>query len=155
MSFRIRALPATEFAALFDLDDEALAARHGRRVVVDCSPGFPCRVSLADAEVGETVLLVNFTHHDVATPYRASHAIFVREGAERATLAQGEVPAALARRLLSFRAFDAKGDMVAAEVADGRDFSDAVRRLFADPGVEFLHAHNAGPGCYACRVDRF
>ncbi|MEO1015408.1 MAG: DUF1203 domain-containing protein [Pseudomonadota bacterium] len=154
MSFQIRALPKDPFEHLFALSDDELAREDARRVIADASPGYPCRVSLQDAAVGETVLLLNFTHHDAATPYRASHAIFVREGAEEARPAPGEIPDALARRVLSVRAFDERGDMIGAEVADGADLATAIERRFDDPHAAFLHVHNAGPGCYAARVDR-
>ena len=111
-------------------------------------------MSLVDASVGETLLLLNYVHHDVASPYRASHAIFVREGASPATPAAGETPEVLARRLLSVRAYDETGDMVAAEVVDGRRAGVAFARLLDDRRTAFLHAHNAAPGCFAARVDR-
>ena len=77
--------------------------------VADPSPGFPCRVSLCDAEPGETVLLVHYEHQPAASPFRASHAVYVRRGAVQAHPAPGEVPEMLRRRLLSVRAFDDAG----------------------------------------------
>lgn len=44
--------------------------------------------------------------------------------------------------------------MVGAEVVNGRGLEAPIRRLFADEGVSYLHIHNAGPGCYNCRVVR-
>ena len=152
--FRISALPLESFAPLFALDDAALATRGMRRVVADEHPGFPCRVSLVDAEPGETVLLLHHLHHDVPSPYRASGPIFVRERAENATPAAGEVPASVRGRLLSFRAYDDSGSLRQAEVAEGRDLEAVVTKLFADPAVRYIHAHNARPGCYSCRIDR-
>jgi len=154
MSFVIRALPAAPFAALFALSDDELRHRLAVRCVVDRSPGFPCRVSLCDAAVGETVLLVHHEHQPASTPYRAGHAIYVREGAVEARPGVGEVPEVLARRLLSVRAFDAAGTMRDADVVDGRALAPVVERLFADERVEYLHLHNAKPGCYAARVER-
>lgn len=153
-TFRISALPAADFAALFALDDEALAARGIRRVVADEKPGFPCRVSLEDAEVGETVLLLHHLHHDVPGPYRASGPIYVREHARMASPEAGVVPASVRARLLSLRAYDASGSLRDCEVAEGRDLEAVVSRLFADPAVGYVHAHNARPGCYSCRIDR-
>lgn len=77
-SFQLIALPSDRFAPLFAQSDEELRRVGARRVVVDEKPGYPCRVSLADAEVGETVLAVPFVHHDVASPYRASGPVFTR-----------------------------------------------------------------------------
>lgn len=71
MSFRIRPLPAAPFRALFDLDDDALTANGARRMVADAPHSAPCRVSLADAEPGERLLLVSHRHLDApASPYR-------------------------------------------------------------------------------------
>jgi hypothetical protein len=153
-SFRITALRAETFAPLFALSDAQLATRGARRVVADEKPGFPCRVSLVDAEVGETLLLLHHVHHDVTGPYRASGPIYVRENAHTAQLAPGEVPALVRDRLLSIRAYDDRGMLRDAEVAEGRELEAVVTRLFADPAVRYLHVHNARPGCYSCRIDR-
>ncbi len=154
MSFQIHALPAAVFAPLFDMSDAARAARNARRVVVDAKPGYPCRVSLADAEIGESVLLVHYEHQPEATPYRASHAVFVREGVEGTRPAPGEVPDVLKSRLLSLRAFNASHEMIAADVMPGEGLADAAEAMFADPAVQYLHIHNAKPGCYAARATR-
>ena len=87
MSFRIQALPMSAFADLFQLSDDALRDRGALRRVVDKKPGFPCRVSLVDAEIGETVLLVHYEHQSARTPFRASHAVYVRENAVQAQCA--------------------------------------------------------------------
>ena len=60
----------------------------------------------------------------------------------------------LRRRLLSLRAFDKKGMLLNADVVDGRDVSPLIERMLENPAVEFLHVHNAKPGCFAARVDR-
>lgn len=153
-SFRLLALPSEPFSTLFRQSDAELEAIGARRMIVDEKPGYPCRVSLADAEVGETVLLVPFTHHDVSSPYRASGPIFVREGATTANPRAGEIPTMFRHRLLSIRGYDADAMMVSAEVVDGTDLEDNILRLFADETVEYLHIHNARPGCYNCRVVR-
>lgn len=154
VAFRISALPWEPFAGLFALSDDELAARGARRVVADSKPGYPCRVSLADAEVGERLLLLPYTHQPADTPYRSSGPIFVRESARQAAPAAGEVPELLRHRLLSVRAYDAAGMMVAAEVTEGRELEAAVSHLFADGTAAYLHVHNAKPGCYNCRIDR-
>ena len=154
MSFRIHALPAAAFEALFGRSDDELAARGVLRRTVDAAPGYPCRVSLADAAVGETVLLLNYEHQSARTPYRASHAIFVREGAVQAHPAPGEVPEALARRLLSVRAFDAGDMMVEADVVDGSVLAPRLAQMLADLAVAYVHLHHARQGCYAAHAVR-
>jgi hypothetical protein len=154
MSFRIRALPAAPFAPLFALSDEALREHRAVRRVVDRTPGFPCRVSLRDAEPGETVLLVHHEHQPADTPYHAGHAIYVREGAVEARPAVDEIPEVLRRRLLSVRAFDAAHMLVDSDVVEGTALAPSIERFFADARVDYLHLHNAKPGCFAARVDR-
>lgn len=153
--FRIHALPADTFRPLFALDDESLRARHARRVTADRTPGFPCRVSLADAEPGESLILVHHLHHDVDSPYRASGPVFVREGAVEAMPAIGEVPLQLRRRLLSVRGYATAGTaMHAMAVVEGEALAETIASMFADPAIDYLHLHNARPGCYAARATR-
>jgi hypothetical protein len=155
MSFVISGLPAESFRPLFGLSDAALAERGVMRRVVDAKPGFPCRVTLEDAEPGETVLLLNYVHQPADTPFRASHAIFVREAEHPTRRVVDEVPAAIrARQHISLRAFDDAGMLVDAEVAPGVALQPVIERLLGRPEVAYLHAHYAGMGCYAARIDR-
>jgi len=154
MNFQVSALPRTLFEALFALDAAQLKERGARRYIADRKPGFPCRVSLADAEPGEVVLLVPFRHQPSDSPYRATGPIFVRESARQSSPGRNEVPEQLRRRLLSLRAYDDDGLMIDSEGADGREVEPAIDRLFANPNARYLHVHFASPGCYACRVDR-
>jgi hypothetical protein len=154
MSFRIRGLPAEEFAGLFALSSGELAA-HGavRRIADRRVPGCPCCVSLTDAQPGEELLLVNYEHHPVPSPYRMRFAVFVRRG-EQTYDAVDEVPEQLRIRTLAVRAFDAEAMLVGWELVEGRDLEAAIERLFADPRAAYLHVHYAGPGCYAARIER-
>ncbi|TPG56122.1 DUF1203 domain-containing protein [Sphingomonas glacialis] len=152
--FVLRGIDPAPFVPLYGLSDAALREHGALRMTVDASPGFPCRVSLEDAVVGESVLLLNYEHLPVDTPYRARHAIFVREGEAQAAYHVDHVPRQLAIRLLSLRAFDAAGMMRDADVVEGRDLVAAIERFFADPAIAYLHAHNAKPGCFAARIDR-
>jgi len=154
MAFAICGISPVPFAGLFGLPDADLAARGVVRVTADAKPGFPCRVTLEDADPGENVLLVNYEHQPAATPYRSSHAIFVREGASEAALFVDEVPDSLAGRLLSVRAFDEAGMMVDADCFEGARLSEAISPMLDDPRIAYLHAHNAKRGCFAARIDR-
>jgi len=154
MDFRIVALPAASFAPLFGLADAALAARGVRRVIADRQPGFPCRVSLRDAAPDETLLLLNYEHLPVPGPYRSSHAIYVREHAVECVPGVNEIPAVLATRLLSVRAFDAAGMMVDAEVSAGVEVAPLIGRYLDDERIMLVHLHNARPGCYAAQAVR-
>jgi hypothetical protein len=153
MNYQLRGLDPAPFQGLFDLDDAALAARGIRRMRSDQPVGFPCRVSLKDAPVGEEVLLLTFTHQDSQSPYRASGPIFVRRGQAPARIVN-ELPPYLTLRPLSVRAYDAADEMVEADVVDGTAAEPLIRRYLARPDVAYLHVHFARRGCFACRIDR-
>ena len=153
-NFRITGLPLTQFEPLFSLDDIELVQKGARRLIVDAKPGFPCRVGLRDADIEERVILLPFLHHNVDSPYRASGPIFVQEKAKEADLAPGQVPEVVRSRVMSVRAYDRDGMMRAAAVTPGTDLESQIDKFFADSRVSYLHLHNAGAGCYSCRVER-
>jgi len=152
--FQIHALEAAQFSPLFGLTDQELAARRAYRTTVDATPGYPCRISLEDAEVGERVILLNYEHQPADNPFRASHAIYVREEAQQAHPCIDEVPQILVSRTLSIRAFDADDWLVDAGLAAGKDVSNAIESSFENPEVAYLHLHNAKLGCYLATVTR-
>jgi hypothetical protein len=151
MPFRIRGLDAAQFSHLFALTDAELAAQGALRRKAD-GPR-PCRISLTDATPGDEVILVNFEHHAVASPYRMRFAIFVRPGEETYD-AVDNVPVQLRRRTLAVRGFDAQGMMTGSELIEGVFLEEAIERQFADASAAYLHLHFAAPGCYAARVER-
>lgn len=154
MPFQIHALAAEPFQHLFALTDDELSAQNMRRVQVDAQPGYPCRVSLRDADIGTSAILLNYTHHDAPTPYQACHAIYVCEGASQARPAKNSIPPVFLARPISLRGFDKTGEMVAADLADGEQVATAIETLFGDRRIAYIHLHNAKPGCYAARADR-
>ena len=154
MTFRITGLPLEIFAPLFGLDDAALAAHGAIRMAVDAKPGFPCRITLEDAEPGDTVLLLNHEHQSAPTPYRSAHAIFVNEAATATQTIVDEVPDILRTRPISLRAFDEGHRMIDADLAEGEMVETVIQRMLANPEVAYLQAHNARRGCYAARVER-
>lgn len=154
MNLRYRGLGIDQFTHLFGQSNEALAIQNARRTIVDEKPGFPCRVTLEDAEPGESVLLLPFEHQPARSPYRAAGPIFVREGDCKTFDRVDTPPPFLAGRLLSVRAYDAEGIMLDADVAEGREVEPLLRRLLANPDTDYLHVHFARRGCFACRVER-
>ena len=151
MGFRITGLPAEDFTHLFALSDADLAAQGGVRKIADgpC----PCRVSLTDATPGDEVILVNYEHHAVQSPYRMRFAIYVREGEETFDSVDA-VPDQLRRRTLAVRGFDGTGMMTGWELIEGIWLEEAIERRFTDRRTQYLHVHFAAPGCYAARVER-
>jgi hypothetical protein len=154
MTYQITGLDPSPFAHLVGLSDEQLAAHGAVRMTANKRPSFPCRVTLDDAEIGETLLLVNHCSHEGNNPYRATHAIFVSEDATKPASYADEIPPALDRRILSLRAFDADGMMTDAAMAQPGEADEVIRRLLADPQVDHIDAHNAIRGCFAARVER-
>jgi Protein of unknown function (DUF1203) len=154
MHFRIRGLPAEQFAPLFSLSDEELAANGAVRRIADArNPGYPCRVSLTDSNPGDELILVNYEHHAVDSPYRMRFAIYVRAGEETFD-AIDAVPDQLRVRTLAVRAFDTGAMMIGHALVDGKELEAAIAHLFANTRAAYLHIHFASPGCYAARVDR-
>jgi hypothetical protein len=151
MHFRIRGLPAEQFAPLFKLSDEELKAQGALRRIAD-GPR-PCRISLTDANPGDELILVNYEHHAVASPYRMRFAVYVRQG-EQTFDALDTVPEQLRKRTLALRAFDADAMMLSFELSEGAKLEEAIARQFADPRAQYLHVHFAAPGCYAACVER-
>ena len=153
-SFRLVGLSADNFTPFFAMSDAELAALGAQRVRADESPGFPCRISLVDAEVGEQLLLLPFEHLSARSPYRASGPVYVRARARRAVLEPGVIPPYVTRRLMSVRAYDAGDMMLAGEVCEGADVHATLERLMGDDAVAYVHLHNARRGCFSCRVER-
>jgi len=154
MTYRITGLDPAPYKPLYGLSDDELAERGIVRMAVT-EPTFPCRVSLTDREIGESVLLLNHVSHDVANPYRATHAIFVTEGAEQAGEYVDEVPPVFQKRVLSLRGFDKDGMMADAILTQPGEADAGIRKLFANPEIETIHAHNATRGCFSAKIERY
>ena len=153
-TFQIIGLPHEPFAAWFALTDAELAARHAMRVIATAKPGYPCRVSLVDAEVGEELLLLPYEHQPANSPYKASGPIFVRRHALQRLLEPGEIPDLVRLRMISLRAYDRDDVMIDADVCDGGEVGARIERLFGNDAVRYIHLHNAKRGCFSCMVRR-
>lgn len=142
------------FNPLFELDDPALQAQGAVKLTVDEYPGFPCRISLEDAPLGEEVLLLPYKHHQTASPYQASGPIFIRKNVQHAKLKTNEVPPILQHRYLSLRCYNHTGFMVDALTCNGDKVKQTMNQLFDNPEIAYIHIHNARPGCYNCMAER-
>ena len=152
MTYRISGLDPSPYKPLFVLSDEQLAGQHAIRMTVTERPGFPCRVSLVDRDIRESVLLLNHVSHDFANPYRASHAIFVADAARAEFI--DVLPPVFAGRVLSLRGFDGDGMMMDALLAQPGEAEAAIRTLFDNPAIDTIHAHNATRGCFSAKIER-
>ena len=154
MSFRFHALDHAQFTHYFAMSPHQLRRHRAALLITDHRPGFPCRVSLEDADIGERVLLLHFEHLPVESPFRASHAIYVREGARTRACTAGEVPKMFRTRQLSLRCFDADAMLVDAHLSEGRDLESMLLEILQQSRVAHVDVHFAKPGCFAARVTR-
>jgi hypothetical protein len=149
MTYQIAGLDPALFA-----DVKGLIANGAIRTIANAPNAFPCRVTLEDAEPGEPLILLNYVSADVDTPFRASHAIYVREGATNAPLYRDAVPGYLNRRTLSLRGFDCAGMLHTAALARPGEADAGIRALLSDCEVSYVDAHNAAYGCFLARAER-
>jgi Protein of unknown function (DUF1203) len=154
MSFQLAGIPFEPFAPLFSLGRSELAELDVQRVIATEQPGYPCRVSLADAEIGEELLLLPYAHQPARSPYKASGPIFVRKAARQCKLDAGVIPDYVRLRQMSVRAYDAAHLMIDAAVCEGKDTAPTILGMFDNSDVAYIHLHNAKRGCFSCRVDR-
>jgi hypothetical protein len=153
-SFQVVGLAFEPFAPLFALSDLELAERGARRVVASGNPGFPCRVSLRDADAGDELLLLHYPHQPANSPYKASGPIYIRKGAQQRTMKAGAIPDCVHTRLMSVRAYDAAHMIIDAAVCDGKHVAREIERVFGNEDVAYVHLHNAKRGCFAALVSR-
>jgi len=154
MNFRITGLEAAQFEHLFGLSDAELKAHNAKRYVADEKPGFPCRLTLEDAEPGESLLLVPYRHQTSHTAYASHGPIFIRERQAPRGECVDEIPEQIKVRLISLRAYDANGMMIDADVVDGSALKPLIERFLAREDTSYLHAHFARRGCYAALIRR-
>jgi len=153
MSFRVRGLSPDPFRGYFEMSDAELRSMGALRVVAD-GDGFPCRVSLKHAPVGDELLLLNYEHQPGDTPYRSCHAIYVARSSKQTFDAVDVVPEVILKRLVSVRAFDERHMMIDADVVEGAQAAELFDRLLSNPAASYLQVHNARRGCYSSRVER-
>ena len=154
MTYRIEGLPRDAYSYLMRMSEGELATLHARRVTADSKPGFPCRVTLEDAEPGETLILFNHVSHDVPTPFRSAYAVYVRETAAEPACYVDEPPPVFAGRALGLRGFDGEGMLRGALLALPGEADEKIRALFERPEIATIHAHNAAAGCFAAKIVR-
>lgn len=154
MTFQFNPLAQQQFFHLYGLSDNELKKRGIIPYIADAKPGYPCRVTLQDAKLGSRLLLLNFQHLAVASPYRSSHAIFVQDGAVSHSYEKNRIPNSVLNRLVSIRSFDDKHMMLDADVAQGQEIHRSIERLLAIPQAHYLHVHTARRGCYLAAVTR-
>ncbi len=154
MKYRIEGIDATAFSHHFNLTDHQLTEANVIRCIADAEHAFPCRVSLLDAAIGESLLLINYQHQPANNAYQSRHAIYVNENATTAAVFENEIPEQMKRRLLSIRAYDQADMMLDADVVDGVNAESTIKQFLYSAQAAYLHIHYAKRGCFAARVDR-
>lgn len=154
MHYRIAGLDPRPFERYFTMDEAELATRRAVRTVAKADRGFPCRVSLRDADAGDELLLVNHVNHAVETPYRAAFAIYVRRDARVAAAYIDECPPVFAGRPIALRGYAADGMLAEARLAAPDQADTGIRALLENPVIAYIDAHNAAHGCFAARIER-
>jgi hypothetical protein len=154
MTFRIRGLDPAAFSDFRAMDELSLEAMGSRRYVINEANAAPCRITLEDAEIGETVLLLGWHHQKALTPYNQNGPIFVRQDAETAWDSLAAIPPSLERRLLSVRGFDRNGYMIDAEIVEGPRLTEQIATFWANDQILYLQAHFARRGCFAATIKR-
>ena len=152
-NFKIKSIQK-DYSHLFEMTTSELHKIGAKHIIADTKSGYPCRVSLEDAEIDENLILFHYQHHNTASPYKSSGPIFIRKHAKKAELKVNEIPAMLNHRLLSLRIYDIEGMMIDASTLIGHKLKTKIRQIFSNQKAHYIQVHNAGPGCYNCQVDR-
>jgi hypothetical protein len=153
--FKVEALAPAQFTHLFSLGEDERKARVIKTIVADRCPGFPCRVSLGLAAIGEEVILLNYQHHETKTPYASSYAIYVSKNARPWQPQPGVLPEIFHRDVpLAVRAFDKDGWLKKAELVAGHQTPSLFNQLLSDNEIDYLHVHFAAYGCYGAKIIR-
>lgn len=153
MTYQITGLSPEPFAHLIDAPDNVLASAGAVRVTAGADMGWPCRISLRDAKVGENLILINHISHDFATPYKSSYAIYIGEHRDVAADYIDQIPPVFEGRPLAFRAFDKTGMLRGPALALQGQADAKIRELFERDDIAYIHAHNAAHGCFAAKVE--
>ena len=115
----------------------------------------PCRRCLRNATPGEHLLLLPYDPFLVRSPYTGEGPVYVHADGCDAHAGEPDVlPEQVdERRQFSVRGYDERAMLVDAVVVPGPELADHARELLGN-GAAFVHAHFAGPGCFAFRIDR-
>lgn len=154
MTYMLSGLPRASFAPYFAMSDAELAQAGALRVVAQADRGFPCRIGLRDAMLGERLILLHHISHDVPGPFRTAYAIYVSEEGEQAAPSFDALPGCLDSRPLSLRGFAGDGMLVTAVLTQPSEGDMAIRLLFADTRIAYIMAHFAAYGCFAATIER-
>jgi Protein of unknown function (DUF1203) len=150
-SFRIVPLQ-TKIAEAARAAVEAGAPDHAV-VMADSPLGYPCRHCLRWAEPGERLILFPFAAIPGGRPYSETGPIFVHADPCERYSATKEYPAAFCEGRV-VRAYNARHDMIAAEVANGAGPEAVIERFLQKPETAFVHVRSVSRGCFTMEIER-
>ena len=150
-TFRILPLP-TEIA---EAARHAVAAGASDHAIVSAdSPGSsPCRHCLSWAQPGERVILFPYAAIPSGHPYSETGPIFVHADECQRYSATNKYPADF-RNGRVFRAYDAKYNIIDAEIVNGSEPEVVIESLFQNPDTAFVDVRSVTHGCFTFRVQR-
>ena len=121
---------------------------------LDDMVGRACRLAFRDsfAKAGQRVIVVAGV--PLGTPGATNMLRIAFVGAEAAREYVDQVPPVFGPRVLSLRGFDKDGMMTEAVLTQPGEADAGIRKLFDNPEVETIHAHNATRGCFAAKIER-
>ena len=154
MSPAMTGLPRQDFAHLSGLNDKVLRLQNIMRQTVDAKPGPSCRITLQDADAGETVLLLSYQSHDVPAPCALRSAAYVREGAAQAAAYRDALPPVFADRPVALRLFNQDAMLVGADMSFNPGVKAKIEQGFARVEVAGIHGHNPVYGCFVAGIGR-
>ena len=137
--FQILPIPTEAYVHLLPLTEKELALHQAVRQMVTAKPGFPCRNTLCDADIGEEVILFPYSHHSVDGPYQSSGPVYIHPFAPAAAPKKNEIPLMLTLRDQSLRAYNANGMMINAKVVKGPETETVLSQIFRQPEVVEVH----------------
>ncbi len=153
INYVVSGLDETGFQKLFDLNELELAKLGAVKIIATSKPGYPCVISLDDAEIGEEIILLPYDHINSNSPFRSRGPVYVRNNV-RKVLLENSVPENLKIRRLSVRVYDDKDMMVNARTIDGRELEKFIQEAFRNPEATYIQVHISSPGCFNCQIDR-
>lgn len=154
INFKFYSLDKKQFDEFFEMSKNELDKLNIRKIIVEEKPGYPCRVSLQDAEIGEEVLLMSYNHIINKSLFDSKGPIFIRKNAQNKEFKVNEIPLMFNHRILSLRGYDIDYMMIYAATIKGSVLKETINTAFENEKVNFIHIHNSSPGCYNCLVKR-
>jgi hypothetical protein len=136
-------------------DARASALGDGTALVPHGDDGtFPVRCCLTEEHSADRVLLLSIAVPAAESPYTARSPVYIHRDACPGRPPSAQPPEILAARRVSLRAYDERHIITGAAVVEGPDVEREAAALLEDERAAYVFAHFAGPGCYACRIDR-